>query len=409
MISDKAIEDIIKKLEREEVKPRHVENFVNGDRNLGARIRRKYYERKYGVDLSSLAPEYVLDLNKTSKNIEIPIGVFPYPVAPIELNVEGEYTPKDKYLIIGAVTEGALIAGMNRAAEAINECEGVYSTIIETYVPTSVGFKVTKRPKSKYLKEALNWVKEHEKNLIEISRKESGHAKVVDIKSYAYGGDNLAIILGIDPTRAAGMNTVRKMGKAIVPYVEESGYLKFWGEAANVDGDKKRRPKILGKGHHVFSEAYLTRDVMRRKLKTSQRKFIEIYERKIVEASKNFGVAPNAHIANAAAAFLIPRADPAHVVEASLGSTTVRKEKDETFIGIDTWLNLGNIGGVARLPSTQAVYRAEKSFPDYEDKEGKTAKSSVEKGGAYILASETGLIATIAAGKLVEAHMKFGR
>jgi hypothetical protein len=72
-------------------------------------------------------------------------------------------------------------------------------------------------------------------------------------------------------------------------------------------------------------------------------------------------------------------------------------------------LNLGNIGGVARLPSTQAVYRAEKSFPDYEDKEGKTAKSSAEKGGAYILASETGLIATIAAGKLVEAHMKFGR
>jgi len=402
-------EELVERLLKKEIKPRYVEDFVNGDRNLGARIRREYYERKYGIDLSNLAPEHVLDLNDTEKNIEIPIGVYPFPLAGIELIIEGEHTPKNEYLIIGAATEGALMAGINRAAEAINDCGGVYSTVIGTNVTTSIGFKVNRKPKSKYLKEAMSWVKGHEEELIKIAKKESRHAKVNGIDCYSYGGDNLAIVLGIDPVRAAGMNTVRKMGKAIIPYVEEQGHLKSWGEAANVDADKKPRPRILGKGHHVFSEAYLTRDVLKRKLNTSQKRFIELYERKIAEASKSFGVAPNAHLANSAASFLICRADPAHIIEASLGSTTVRKEKDETFIGIDTWLNLGNVGGAARLSQTQTVYKAEKSFPVGEDEEGITVKSSAEKGGAFMLASETGLIAALSAGELVKAHMKFGR
>jgi hydroxymethylglutaryl-CoA reductase (NADPH) len=115
----------------------------------------------------------------------------------------------------------------------------------------------------------------------------------------------------------------------------------------------------------------------------------------------------NGHFANIVAAiYLATGQDMAHVVEGSLGITTVEKDgKDLYFSVMLPNILVGTVGGGTHLPVQNAAL-AMMGLGKGKAGEKMTLGRIV---GATVLSGELSLTAALAAGHLAQAHARLGR
>jgi len=115
----------------------------------------------------------------------------------------------------------------------------------------------------------------------------------------------------------------------------------------------------------------------------------------------------NAQYANVVAAvYLATGQDMAHVVEGSMGITTIEKEEDGVRVSVYLpSLILGTVGGGTGLPPQQEALGI---LGLGKGKAGEARALSEVVGGA-VLAGEISLIASLAEGTLARAHQDLAR
>ena len=152
--------------------------------------------------------------------------------------------------------------------------------------------------------------------------------------------------------------------------------------------------------------------MLKKVLKTDARRLVETQYRKnligsIAAGSRGY----NAQVANILSAFFIATGqDPAHVVEGSLGITSIEHRSPEGVIASIFLpdMPLGAIGGGTGLGTQNEALEILGVCPDPE-RPGAAAKRLAEILGATVLAGELSLMAAFTSQDLASAHERLGR
>lgn len=370
---------------------------------ISAQERRESLESELNIAMSHIASGSVTDAD-VSRNCENRIGVAQIPLGvagPIE--VHGEHA-KGKFLLPLATTEGALVASINRGSKAITLSGG--AQVLATRVGMTRGpvFFTKTLKKSSQL---TLWVKDNKEKLQKIAQKTSSHIKLLDIQIKTLP-DYVFLRFSFDTQDAMGMNMVTIATDAIVAEIEKATSIYCLALAGNFDIDKKPAwlNMIEGRGIKVLAEIILSNEVLNNVLKTSAQAMYDVWLGKCLIGSAMSGsLGFNAQFANVIAAlFIATGQDAAHIVEGSLGITTMRVEKDNLYCSITLpSLAVGTVGGGTQLP-TQKEALSIMGIVGQND-----VLKFAEVIGAAVLAGEISLLASLSVGTLAKAHAKLGR
>ncbi|MDZ4228609.1 MAG: hydroxymethylglutaryl-CoA reductase, partial [Candidatus Levybacteria bacterium] len=304
-----------------------------------------------------------------------------------------------------ATTEGALVASVNRGCKAIFESNGasVYS-----YKVGATRGPVFYTGNLKNERKLYKWVKENENKIKKTAEKTSKHLKFKKLKIEGLG--NYAFIrFSFDTGDAMGMNMATIATLAITELIEKETGIKSLSLAGNYDVDKKASwlNFINHRGIKAWAEVVISRKTLREVLKTDSEKLFDVWLGKCMIGSAMSGsLGFNAHFANVIAALYIATGqDPAHVVEGSLGITTMKVMPDKSLY-VSVYLPslmLGIIGGGTGLSTQKEAINLLKL-----DKERSVLEFAEVVAGA-VLAGEISLLSSLAENSLVKAHKKLGR
>lgn len=370
------------------------------DPNLTAEKQRKSLEKYLNVKLPFIgaaepaAEDKVRCENRIGGTI-LPLGI----AGPLILKGTGVTS---EYIIPLATTEGALVASVNRGCKAISESGG--AVVQAERVGTTRGpvFEVSS------LSEAFvfrDWLNTHLLLLKDVAEKTSSHLKLTKIEP-KITGRYVFVRLYFETGDAMGMNMVTIATERIVALIEENKLASCVALSGNFCVDKK--PSFLnflsGRGYVGWAEVNLPEAVVRTVLKTTPQEFFEVWLGKSVMGSIASGtVGNNAHFANIVAAFFAATGqDMAHVVEGSLGMTTVKVLPDgKLYVGIYMpSIMVGTVGGGTNMK----IKKEALSILQVKDATG-LAKALA---GA-VLAGELSLLASLAEGTLAKTHARLGR
>jgi hydroxymethylglutaryl-CoA reductase (NADPH) len=192
---------------------------------------------------------------------------------------------------------------------------------------------------------------------------------------------------------------------SMIRIIEDKTTIKCLSISGNFCVDKK--PSwlnfISGRGKRVWAEVILKERVIKEILKTTTEKLYDVWLSKCLIGSIMSGsLGFNSHFANIVAAFFAATGqDLAHVVEGSLGITTMKKIKKDLYVSVYLPdVMLGTVGGGTRLEIKKEALSLI------------GVKSSSELArvlGGAVLSGEISLLASLAEGSLSEAHQKLGR
>ena len=368
--------------------------------------RRKALENELRIQLTNIG-NYSLDVQLAStRNCENMIGATQIPIGiagPLKLKSE-EHSPRN-YNIPLATTEGALVASVSRGCKAIFESNG--ANVYSYKVGTTRG-PVFYTGNLKNERKLYEWVKKNEDKIKKVAEKTSRHLKFKKLKIAGLG--NYAFIrFSFDTGDAMGMNMATIATLAIAELIEKETGIKALSIAGNYDVDKKASwlNFINHRGIKGWAEVVLSSKVLREVLKTDSEKLFDVWLAKCMIGSAMSGsLGFNAHFANVIAAFYIATGqDPAHVVEGSLGITTMKVMPDKSLY-VSVYLPslmLGIIGGGTGLSTQKEAINLLKL-----DKKRSVLELAEVVAGS-VLAGEISLLASLAENSLVSAHRKLGR
>lgn len=372
--------------------------------------RREYVEKNMHVKLDHLAnPGFDVD-EVSTKNCENLVGKVEIPLGLAgPLTVHGDFN-KGAYYIPLATTEGALVASVNRGCKAVGLSGGV-----DTFVEKS---SITRAPvfRTKNLKQSAGFVKWVDSHLTEIKNKvkeSSGHIRLLSIKPFIVGR-NVYLRFSFDTKDAMGMNMITFACEHVIEsYISAKTKIECIALSGNVCTDKKASwiNKIEGRGHSVHADALIKKNVLRKVLKTDAKRILDVYTRKILIGSAVSGsMGVNAHHANIIAAiFAATGQDLAHVVEGSLGTTTIEMQGEDLYISVDIpSLPLGTVGGGTRL-NAQKENLALLGVSGGGNPPGSHAKKFAEIVASAVLCGELSLLSSLSVKGLAKAHKKYGR
>ncbi len=369
-------------------------------------LRRKALEKELRVKLSHVG-NYSLNAEVAStKNCENMIGTTQVPLGiagPLKLK-SGELSARNYYIPL-ATTEGTLVASVNRGCKAIFESNGanVYS-----YKVGATRGPVFYTGNLKNERKLYKWVKENEDKIRRIAEKTSKHLKFKKLKLEGLG--NYAFIrFSFDTGDAMGMNMATIAAQAITELIEKETGIKSLSLAGNYDVDKKASwlNFINHRGIKAWAEVVLSEKILKEILKTDSEKLFDVWLAKCMIGSAMSGsLGFNAHFANVIAAFNIATGqDPAHVVEGSLGITTMKVMPDKslyTSVYLPS-LMLGIIGGGTGLSTQKEAINLLKL-----DKKRSVLELAEVVAGS-VLAGEISLLSSLAENSLVKAHKELAR
>ncbi|MEM3374340.1 MAG: hydroxymethylglutaryl-CoA reductase [Candidatus Woesearchaeota archaeon] len=380
------------------------------------KIRLVYLEKKLNLSLDGISKS-ILSLEDCKGNIENLIGTCQIPLGisgPVLIN--GNYAKGFFYLPL-ATTEGALVASVNRGCKIINQSGGAKTIILSNEQTRSLLFKSNDIYE---LKEFSDWIEQNFETLKKIGEETSNHIEIKKIETYILGL-NIWLRLKAFTNEAMGMNMITIAGKKIADYIIEN-YIKkehksiiFISESGNLCVDKK--PSFMNlintRGKKVIASININEKDINEILKTTSDKLIDINYRKNLLGSAFAGsLGFNAHFANIIAAmFLATGQDLAHVVDGSLGFTTIEKienqnNKNKSTINISITipsLQVGTIGGGTKL-------KTQKECLSILSCEGKNSSLKLaEIIAVAVLAGEISLLSALTTKELAEAHKKLNR
>jgi len=373
--------------------------------------RRQALEENTKTSLSNISRFSFTEEQVKNKNIENLIGAIQVPLGVAgPIKVQSSKCKAQSYFIPLATTEGALVASVNRGCKAISEAGGA-NVLVE-----NIG--ATRAPvfKTQSIRESQQFIDDISKNfslIKEICESTSFHLKLLKISPFMLG-KNVWLRFIYNSQDAMGLNMVTvATDRAIKDFIEPKLKIKCIALSGNVCVDKK--PSWLnfieGRGKKVWAEANIPAKIVNEVLKTTPENIYQVWLAKCMLGSAMSGsMAYNSHYANIVAAiFCATSQDLAHVVEGSLGITTVENVKNDLYISVYLPdLVIGTVGGGTGLP-TQKEALAIMGIPDKKLDDGQQVLKLAEIIGGAVLAGELSLLASLAEGSLARAHQRLGR
>ncbi|PIY72390.1 3-hydroxy-3-methylglutaryl-CoA reductase [Candidatus Roizmanbacteria bacterium CG_4_10_14_0_8_um_filter_33_9] len=362
--------------------------------------RRELIEKAIGKKLTIIGTNCMIEEKKI--HCENTIGTVPIP-----LGIAGPLSIKTKtslnlYYVPLATTEGALVASINRGCKAISLSKGAQVYTEKKGVTRGPVFITNSLKEAYSLKE---WLLIHVKDLIKIAESTSSHLTYLNQKIQIVGS-SVFVRFSFDTQDAMGMNMVTIAVSKIAGYIEEKTGVKCGSVAGNFDIDKKPAwlNFIEGRGISVWAQANISKKILKEVLKTNAEEIYVVWIHKCLIGSAISGsLGFNSHFANIVGAFYIATGqDAAHIVEGSMGMTTLEKNKDGS-ISISVYLPaimMGIIGGGTKLQSQHEALSVVGA---------KNPEELASVLGGAVLAGELSLLASLAQGSLASAHKKLGR
>lgn len=362
--------------------------------------RREYLERELRTKLPVIDRALVDEVKDIHcENLigatSIPMGI----AGP--LDIVGDQVQRAVYIPL-ATTEGALVASISRGCKALNESGGARVNVFKTGTTRGPVFYTSSVAEGQ---EFLEWVQSKIDDIIAEVEKTSSHILLINLEAkligcYAY------LRLYYDTSDAMGMNMATIATQAVISYIEKNTKVRSIAIAGNFDVDKKAAwlNSVYGRGYQGWADVVINENTLKKTLKTDAHKIFDVWIAKCMIGSAVAGsMSFNAQFANVVAAiYAATGQDLAHVVEGSLGITTM-KVIDGKHLYASVYLPslmLGTVGGGTLLASKQEALKI-------MGVKGSAELAEVVTGAA--LAGELSLLSSLAEGSLAAAHQKLGR
>lgn len=397
-------EEIIKKLLNGEIKLHEIEKLT-GSVDEAINIRRSFVEKISTAHLEHIS-KYSLDMEEAIKrNIENPIGTIQIPLGiagPLKLN--GKYAQGDFYAPL-ATSEGALVASVNRGCSVISAAGGATVRVADD--------KMTRGPviKAKSLDDALkikSWIQEHFKELKKAAEVTTRHGKLLKIDPIVMVGRYLYPRFVFKTGDSMGMNMVTIATENALNLLTYKTGAHVVALSGNLCVDKKPSSLNLieGRGKTIIAEITIPNRIVEEKLKTTSDAIVEVnISKNLIGSAVSGSIGFNAQYANMIGAlFLATGQDEAHIVEGSLGITTVEEIDGDLYFSVTLPdVPLATIGGGTRLETAKECLEIMGVYGS-----GKVMKFAEIVAG-IVLAGELSLLGALAAGHLARAHKELGR
>jgi hydroxymethylglutaryl-CoA reductase (NADPH) len=227
-------------------------------------------------------------------------------------------------------------------------------------------------------------------------------------------GLNIWLRIKADTNDAMGMNMVTIAGKKISDFIiKKYKEIEFVSESGNMCTDKKPSAMNLinTRGKKVMASVDIPEDVIRNVLKTASDKLVDLnYRKNLLGSAASGSLGYNAHFSNIIAAiFIATGQDVAHVVDGSLGFTTVEKTPEGVnFTVTIPSLQIGTIGGGTGL-KTQKECLSILGCQGAGNPPGSNSKKLAEIVAVAVLAGEISLLAALSTKELSKAHERLNR
>ncbi|PON48333.1 Hydroxymethylglutaryl-CoA reductase [Trema orientale] len=344
-----------------------------GDCHRAAAIRREALQRLTGKSLSGLPLEGFDYESILGQCCEMPVGYVQIPVGIAgPLFLDGR-----EYSVPMATTEGCLVASTNRGCKAILLSGGASSVLLKdgmTRAPV-VRFNTARRAAELkfFLEEPANF-------------------------------ETLAMVF----------NRVQN----VLDFLQNDfPDMDVIGVSGNFCSDKKPAAVnwIEGRGKSVVCEATIKGDVVRKVLKTTVEALVELNMLKNLTGSAMAGALGgfNAHASNiVSAVYIATGQDPAQNVESSHCITMMEPVNDGKDLHVSVTMpsiEVGTVGGGTQLASQAACLNLLGVKGANREAPGSNSRKLATIVAGAVLAGELSLMSALAAGQLVNSHMKYNR
>ncbi|KAF8271883.1 hydroxymethylglutaryl-coenzyme A reductase-domain-containing protein [Lactarius quietus] len=388
---------------------------VLGDLERAVLIRRALISRSSRTktlehsDIPMLHYDYSRVMGACCENV---VGYIPLPLGIAgPLKIDGEMFP-----IPMATAEGTLVASASRGCKALNAGGGVATVV--TYDGMTRGPAID-FPSIAVAAAAKAWIDSTEGSSIlkEAFESTSRFAKLQKLKT-AMAGRMLFVRFATTTGDAMGMNMIskgtEKALEVMSKYFPEMVVLALSG---NYCTDKKPAAInwIEGRGKSVVAEAIIPGHVVKSVLKTTPEALCNLNTKKNLVGSAMAGSIGgfNAHAANIlTAVFLACGQDPAQNVESSNCITLIEltnEGKDALVTVTMPCIEVGTVGGGTVLAPQQGVLEMLGVKGAHPTEPGQNAQQLARIVAAAVMAGELSLLAALAAGHLVRAHLVHNR
>ncbi|XP_027330267.1 3-hydroxy-3-methylglutaryl-coenzyme A reductase 1-like [Abrus precatorius] len=383
-----------------------------GDCRRAAAIRREALQRLTGRSLEGLPLEGFSYESILGQCCEMPVGYVQIPVGVAgPLLLDGfEYT------VPMATTEGCLVASTNRGCKAIYASGGASSVVLRDSMSRApvVRFSTAKRAAQLkfFLEDPLNF-----DTLAVVFNRSSRFARLQGIHC-AMAGKNVYLRFACSTGDAMGMNMVSKGVQNVLDFLQNDfPDMDVIGISGNYCSDKKPAAVnwIEGRGKSVVCEAIIKEEVVKKVLKTNVAALVELNMLKNLTGSAIAGALGgyNAHASNIVSAiFIATGQDPAQNVESSHCITMMEAVNDGRDLHISVTMpsiEVGTVGGGTQLASQSACLNLLGVKGASKESPGSNSRLLATIVAGSVLAGELSLMSAIAAGQLVNSHMKYNR
>ncbi|TXG51854.1 hypothetical protein EZV62_021023 [Acer yangbiense] len=383
-----------------------------GDCKRAALIRREALQRVTGRSLQGLPLDGFDYESVLGQCCEMPVGYVQIPVGIAgPLLLDGF-----EYSVPMATTEGCLVASTNRGCKAIYTSGGAVSTLLRdgmTRAPV-VRFSTAKRASELkfFLEDPNNF-----DTLAVVFNRSSRFARLQNIRC-SLAGKNLYIRFCCSTGDAMGMNMVSKGVQNVLEFLQSDfPDMDVIGISGNFCSDKKPAAVnwIEGRGKSVVCEAIIKEEVVKKVLKTSVASLVELNMLKNLTGSAIAGALGgfNAHAANIVSAIYIATGqDPAQNVESSHCITMMEGVNDGKDLHVSVTMpsiEVGTVGGGTQLASQSACLNLLGVKGASKESPGSNSRLLATIVAGSVLAGELSLMSAIAAGQLVNSHLKYNR
>ncbi|KAG4964587.1 hypothetical protein AAZX31_14G042100 [Glycine max] len=383
-----------------------------GDCRRAAGIRRAALQRLTGQSLEGLPLEGFDYDSILGQCCEMPVGYVQIPVGVAgPLLLDGfEYT------VPMATTEGCLVASTNRGCKAIYASGGASSVVLRDCMSRApvVRFSTAKRAAQLkfFLEDPLNF-----DTLSLVFNRSSRFARLQGIQC-AMAGKNAYLRFTCSTGDAMGMNMVSKGVQNVLDFLlNDFPDMDVIGISGNYCSDKKPAAVnwIEGRGKSVVCEAIIKEEVVQKVLKTNVSALVELNMLKNLAGSAVAGALGgfNAHASNIVSAiFIATGQDPAQNVESSHCLTMMEAVNDGRDLHISVTMpsiEVGTVGGGTQLASQSACLNLLGVKGASKESPGSNSRLLATIVAGSVLAGELSLMSAIAAGQLVNSHMKYNR
>lgn len=340
------------------------------------------------------------------------IGYMPLPVGVAgPLNVDGQLLH-----IPMATTEGTLVASTSRGCKALNAGGGVTSVLTQDAMTRGPAIDF---PTVKLASEAKIWIDSEEgfNTLRDAFNSTSRFARLQKLKT-AMAGRTLYVRFATSTGDAMGMNMISKgTEKALEVLQRRYPEMDVLALSGNYCTDKKPAAInwIEGRGKSVVAEGVVPGSVVKSVLKTTVKELCNLNMKKNLIGSAMAGSIGgfNAHAANILTAiFLATGQDPAQNVESSMCMTLMEPINDGEDLLITCSMpsiEVGTVGGGTILGPQRAMLEMLGIAGAHPTNPGANAQRLARIICSAVMAGELSLMSALAAGHLIQAHMKHNR